>query len=88
MNLSFSTRGWANCSWDEWVETATDMRFGGIEVYNAHQADELFEKGGPFHKYSISATVRSLNEKKLTIPCLDSSCDLSAEDGSAVKDVK
>ena len=88
MNLSFSTRGWAECSWEEWLDTATDMHFGGIEVYNAHLTNALFEKGGPFHKYSISATVRTLNEKKLTIPCLDSSCDLSLEDGSAVADVK
>ena len=77
MNLSFSTRGWESCSWDEWVDTATDMRFGGIELYNVHKNASLFDKGGPLHRYSISATVRSLNEKKLSIPCLDSSCDLS-----------
>ena len=88
MNLSFSTRGWASCSWEEWIDTATDMKFGGIEVYNAHKENKLFEKGGPFHKYSISATVRMLNEKKIAIPCLDSSCDLSLEDGSAVQEVK
>ena len=88
MNLSFSTRGWASCSWEEWIDTATDMKFGGIEVYNAHKENKLFEKGGPFHKYSINATVRMLNEKKLSIPCLDSSCDLSLEDGSAVQEVK
>jgi len=77
MNLSFSTRGWENCSWDEWVDTATDMRFGGIELYNVQKNASLFDKGGPLHRYSISATVRTLNEKKLSIPCLDSSCDLS-----------
>ncbi|MBR5546516.1 MAG: AMP-binding protein [Clostridia bacterium] len=88
MNLSFSTRGWASCSWEEWLDTATDMKFGGIEIYNAHKEGRLLEKSGPFHKYSISATVRMLNEKKLSIPCLDSSCDLSAEDGSAVEEVK
>ena len=87
MKLSFSTRGWAGCSWDEWIDTAVDMRFGGVEVYNAHKADALFEKGGPFHKYNLVASVRALGEKKLTIPCLDSSCDLSLEDGSQVKDV-
>ena len=73
MNLSFSTRGWTSCSWEEWIETATEMKFGGIEVYNAHKEGKLLDKGGPFHKYSISATVRMLNEKKLSIPCLDSS---------------
>ncbi len=68
MNLSFSTRGWERCPWEEWVDTATDMRFGGIEVYNALKNDSLFEKGGPFHKYGVSATVRALSEKKLCIP--------------------
>ena len=66
MKLSFSTRGWAGCSWDEWIDTAVDMRFGGVEVYNAHKADALFEKGGPFHKYNLVASVRALGEKKLT----------------------
>ncbi len=88
MKLSFSTRGWAGCCWDEWINSAVDMKFGGIEVYNAHQTEALFEKGGPFHKYAIAATVRELNEKKLTIPCLDSSCDLSCEGGSAVSELK
>ena len=32
MNLSFSTRGWADLSWEEWIDTALDMKFGGIEV--------------------------------------------------------
>ena len=25
MKLSFSTRGWNDCSWEEWIDTATDM---------------------------------------------------------------
>ena len=32
MNLSFSTRGWPELSWDEMLETALDMGFGGVEV--------------------------------------------------------
>ena len=77
MKLSFSTRGWEACSWEEQLDTAQIMRFGGVEMYNAHKHPQLFDKGGPFHKYAISATVRDLSEKKLCIPCLDSSCDLS-----------
>ena len=46
MKLSFSTRGWESCSWDEWIDTASDMRFGGVEVYNAHLYAPLFDKGG------------------------------------------
>ena len=88
MKLSFSTRGWEACSWSELMETASEMRFGGIEIYNAQKQAALFEKGGPFHKYAISATVRELHDKKLSIPCLDSSCDLSAEGGEAVETLR
>ena len=88
MKLSFSTRGWADCSWEELMETAVDMRFGGIEVYNAHKQEELFDKGGPFHKYSIAATIRSLNDQKISIPCLDSSCDLSSEDPEEMENLR
>ena len=34
MKLSFSTRGWPGLSWEEMLETATDMGFSGVEVYN------------------------------------------------------
>ena len=34
MKLSFSTRGWPDLSWEEMIETALDMGFSGIEVYN------------------------------------------------------
>ena len=77
MNLSFSTRGWPNLTWDEMVDTALEMDFSGIEVYNLNKFDEMLAKGGPFHQYQIAATVRDLREKKLTIPCFDTSYDLS-----------
>ena len=85
MKLSFSTRGWENLPWAEQLDTASIMRFGGVEVYNAHKQDAYFDKGGPFHKYAVNATVRELKEKKLEIPCLDSSCDLSAPGSAAVE---
>ncbi|MCQ2406331.1 MAG: AMP-binding protein, partial [Oscillospiraceae bacterium] len=76
MKLSFSTRGWQSLTWTELVETALEMHFNGIELYNVFKAPELTEKGGPLHKYSVSATVRTLKQSDLTIPCLDSSLDL------------
>ena len=79
MKLSFSTRGWPDLSWEEMLETALDMGFSGVEVYNLPKFDPLLEKGGPFHKYQSAATVRQLREKKLKIPCFDTSCDLSAD---------
>ena len=80
MKLSFSTRGWGGSSWNECVETALDMGFNGIEVYNLQKFPQLTDKGGPFHKYNMAATLRHLYEKKLSIPCFDTSCDISRED--------
>ena len=79
MNLSFSTRGWPELSWDEMMALATDMGFGGIEVYNLPKFNPMLDRSGPFHKYQAAATVRQLKEKKLTIPCFDTSYDLSCD---------
>ena len=79
MNLSFSTRGWQSFSFEENIETATLMGFGGIEIYNVQKSSELTDKGCAFHKYNTAATVRLLREKKLRIPCFDSSCDVSTD---------
>ena len=81
MNLSFSTRGWPDLSWEEMMETALDMGFSGIEVYNLPKFDPMVDRSGPFHKYQAAATVRQLREKKLAIPCFDTSYDLSEGDG-------
>ena len=78
MKLSFSTRGWPGLSWDEMLETAVEMGFSGVEVYNLPMFNALTERGGPFHKYNTAATVRKLREKQLSIPCFDTSCDISA----------
>ena len=80
MKLSFSTRGWLDLSWTEMLDSAIDMGFHGIEVYNLHICDQLTDRSGPFHKYQVAATVRQLREKGLHIPCFDTSIDLSAPD--------
>jgi hypothetical protein len=80
MKLSFSTRGWPNLTWEEMLETAQDMGFAGVEVYNLPKFNPLLEKSGPFHKYQTAATVRQLRELKLQIPCFDTSWDISAAD--------
>ena len=77
MKLSFSTRGWADLSWEEMMESALDMGFSGIEVYNLPKFDPMLDRSGPFHKFQTAATVRQLREKKLQIPCFDTSYDLS-----------
>ena len=49
MNLSFSTRGWNDLSWEDTVAVAADMGFGGIEVYNLPKFDPMMDRSGPFH---------------------------------------
>ena len=77
MKLSFSTRGWPELSFAEMLDTASDMGFSGVEVYNLHAFEELTDRGGPFHRYNTAATARLMREKQLSIPCFDTSCDLS-----------
>ena len=79
MNLSFSTRGWGDLSWDQMLQEAVDMRFGGVEVYNLFKFPELTDRGGPFHTHKVAATVRQLRDLKLKIPCFDTSVDLSSD---------
>ena len=79
MKLSFSTRGWSELGWNELLSTAGEMRFSGIEVYNVFNTPKLVQAGGPFHKYSVMPTVRELRDRRLSIPCFDSSNDLSRQ---------
>ncbi len=79
MNLSFSTRGWQDLSWEETLSAALDMGFTGIEVYNLQKREDLLDRSGPFQVHQRSATIRQLRDNRLKIPCLDSSCDLSQD---------
>ena len=79
MNLSFSTRGWGDLSWDGMLQEAVDMRFGGVEVYNLFKFPEMTDRGGPFHSHKVAATIRQLRDIKLKIPCFDTSVDLSSD---------
>ena len=82
MKLSFSTRGWPRLSFEEMLDVASDMGFAGVEVYNLAKFDPLTEKGGPFHKYNTAATVRHLRENGLSIPCFDTSLDVSCDENA------
>ena len=79
MNLSFSTRGWGDLSWDMMLQEAVDMRFGGVEVYNLFKFPEMTDRGGPFHAHKVAATIRQLRDLNLKIPCFDTSVDLSSD---------
>ena len=79
MKLSFSTKGWHNSTFDEFCQIAKDLKFSGIELHNIH--NRLFtDKDGAFHDYTAAATVRKLYEMKLSIPCIDTICNLADKD--------
>ena len=42
MKLSFSTRGWPKLTWEEMLETALDMGFSGVEVYNLPKFNPMY----------------------------------------------
>ena len=46
MNVSFSTRGWQQIPWEQQVQMAETMRFGGVELYNVHKTPELTGRDG------------------------------------------
>ena len=88
MKLSFSTRGWPEMGWNELTGAAREMRFGGVEIYNVFSDKSLTDRGGPFHRYAIGATVRQLRELGLSIPCFDSSCDIASGDAAQMENVE
>ena len=78
MKLSFSTKGWHNNSFSEFCDIAVDLGFKGIELHNIY--NRLFtERDGAFHDYAAAATLRRLYEKNLSIPCIDTICDIADE---------
>ncbi len=81
MKLSFSTKGWHHHSFTEFCEIAEDLKIDGIELHNIN--NRLFtDRDGAFHDYSAAATSRLLYEKKLSIPCIDTICDISIKGGA------
>ncbi len=77
MKLSFSNRGWRELSFENMLDAASDMGFSGVEIYNLQNVSAMTEKGAPFHKYNVASTARQLRDRKLSIPCFDTSCDVS-----------
>ncbi len=78
MKLSFSTKGWHNRTFNDFCEIAESLKFKGIELHNIN--NRLFtDRDGAFHDYSAASTLRSLYDKKLSIPCIDIVSDISVE---------
>ena len=88
MRLSFSTRGWMDLAWEDILDSACEMRFTGVEMYNVLKFPEFTGKGGPLHKYSVAASYRDMRERGLQVPCFDSSNDLSEENEAMLEEME
>ncbi len=84
MKLSFSTKGWHDCSFSDFCDIAARLGFSGIELHNVR--NRLFtDSDAPFSPANSGRTRRDLFRKKIQIPCIDSICDLSDSSDEALK---
>ncbi len=89
MKLSFSTKGWHDNSFEEFCDIAENLKFSGIELHNVN--NRLYtDKNGAFQEYSAASTLRLLYNKNLSIPCIDTICDISIpeEKENALKEIE
>ncbi len=86
MKLSFSTRGWSDLTFEQFMDIAGEMDFSGIEVYKLIKDKDVFVKGEAFDRYNIAATTRQLRDRGLSIPIFDGNYDLSIP--SSIEDIK
>ena len=86
MNLSFSTKGWHNNTFEDFCEVAEYLHFEGIELHNIY--NRLFTaKDGAFHDYTAAATLRRLYNKNLKISCLDTIGELADKDSKVQEEL-
>ena len=79
MKLSFSTFGWSGYTWQDFCGIAKDGGFGGIEIYNINEP-KFSGRSGIFDPAMARAAHRALVEQNLTIPCIDTSCNIGSPD--------
>ena len=82
MKLSFSTKGWNGCGWEDFCRMAGEFGFKGIELHDIAAAGWM-APGEPFHAGSAGRTVRHMIDLDLKLVCMDALCDLSDESRAA-----
>ncbi|MBQ9301453.1 MAG: AMP-binding protein [Clostridia bacterium] len=75
MRLCFSTKGWHDASWEDFLTAAEDLGFEGIEIHNL-SAPAMNRKGGPADANAAAAAYRAVYDRRLSIPCIDTTVDL------------
>ncbi len=80
MKLAFSTKGWHDASWEDFLATAQDTGFAGVEIHNLY-APAMQKKGAPADRQAASAVYRTLFDRKLSVPCINVTADLCDAEG-------
>ena len=70
MKLSFSTYGWHDLEWDDFVSLARDMRMQGIEIHDLDDA-RLSGPNGPFAEEEAVRTARALAADGISARVID-----------------
>lgn len=73
MKVSFQTLACPDWSWEQIVQQATELRYDGIEVRGI-QGEMYLPKAKPFLPEHIHQTRKGLEERGLSICCMDTSC--------------
>lgn len=81
MKLSFSTKGWANYSWQQLCTSAKEIKYAGIELHSM-QCEAFSKKGGPLSSENLNQSISELKSDGIEIACLDSVCNIG--DSNAV----
>ena len=79
MKLSFSTKGWHDIAWSDFLTSAQDLGFDGIEIHNLF-APAMQKKGAPADAQAAAAVYRSLFDHALSVPCVNVTADLCDAD--------
>ncbi len=77
MNLSFSTNRWNGVELNEFIDIAKEYKFSGIEIHNINEI-----KDNPRDVY------HRLLENRISISCIDMTCDISADEDAAINEFK
>ncbi|MDO5562318.1 MAG: TIM barrel protein, partial [Synergistaceae bacterium] len=77
MKLSISTFGWSGYSWRDICALAKDSGFKGIEIHDKFIPSFAGERD-IFDPTAANAVYRDMFESGIEIPCIDSSCNISA----------
>ena len=87
MNLAFSIKNWKSPAFTDYCNYAAESKISGIIIDSVF--NPIFEgKGSPISPDSARGTVRQMQKQKLSIPCIDTTCDFVDDDSEVSKAIK